>query len=142
MAKRPKLTSGDWLVDWFFEKFVAILNHPDFDVIRVSRLKLLDRRGRKVEVYAFMDGDSLYFNTSRTLHSSDDKKGVTLCHELLHVLFREGVLPRTTTVELYGMEPVRHKDIYFLERLWGCFGRDQQSFLLSFLSRACRLRAD
>jgi len=135
VAKKSKLCSGDWLVDWFFRKFVTILNHPDFEVIGVAHLKMRGTRKRKVEVYAYMDGLSLHYNTSRVFHSSRERLGVTLCHELFHVLLKQGIISDVKTIELYGIKPTTHRDVYTLERIWYRFNEAQQELLLSYFPK-------
>lgn len=128
VPKKEKFSSGDWLVDWHFWRFVHIVKYDGWK-IRIKRL-LKDAADppEKREVLhglVILEKKMIYLNPALRRHPTKDTLGETLLHELAHILY-----DRAEDIRI-----MRHRNIYQLEKLWHRFSGRQKDMLLSFIPK-------
>lgn len=128
MLKKEKLSSGDWLVDWYFLRYLHILKYDGWKIRIKRRLKDAGDPPEKREVLhgmVILEKKVIYLNPALRRHPTKDALGETLLHELAHILYESAEDARI----------LRHRNIYQLEKLWRRFSGLQKDMILSFIPR-------
>jgi hypothetical protein len=108
-----QVSSGDRLVDWFFNKVVTALNE-DIEAIRIKN-KLLD--GQQ-ELLGFLENDIIYLSKENCKNLNFMTK--VLLHELLHSVF----------------DDLSEEDVLKLENLlWKRLSKKQKEILKFYLPK-------
>jgi hypothetical protein len=139
-----KESSAQWLVEWFVERFIHILNFTEWKIVWKHNLRIqVATRGKKekriyVTAYGLTEAhiETVWLNPSKRLHPTEDVLLKTLVHELAHVLLGD------QTVEDEGIVP--HPAVFELERIVDHLTPQHRAYLLSFVPerpvRKCRSR--
>lgn len=124
-----KLSSGDWLVNWFFQRFIQILKSEEWQIQMKPNLR--SEGEPQSEVLCGMTdfaNNIIYLNPSRREHPTSDDLAKTLVHELAHILFNSSEDARF----------VSHPNIYQIEKIWDRFSKNQRKAFLSFVPKKYR----
>lgn len=124
-----KLSSGDWLVNWFFWRFIRILKSEEWQIQMKPNLRY-EGESRSEVLCGMTDFGNkiIYLNPSRRKHPNNDELAKTLVHELAHILFNSSEDDRF----------VSHRNIYSFEKIWDRFSDNQRKMLLRFIPRKYR----
>ncbi|HAQ05353.1 TPA: hypothetical protein DCP13_00930 [Candidatus Azambacteria bacterium] len=126
-----KLSSGDWLVNWFFRRCIQILRSEEWQIQMKPNLRLRHEGEQRSEVLCGMTdfgNNIIYLNPSRRKHPTSDDLAKTLVHELAHILFNSSEDDKF----------VSHRNIYQIEKIWDRFSENQRKALLSFIPKKYR----
>ena len=124
-----KLSSGDWLVNWFFRRFIQILRSEEWQIQMKPNLRY-EGEGPSEVLCGMTDfgNNIIYLNPSRKEHPTCDDLAKTLVHELAHILFNSSEDDKF----------VSHRNIYQIEKIWDRFSENQRKALLSFIPKKYR----